>query len=199
MASSLRPYQRSKCQETRGRKRHRNGCEGHRFFVSNCDIHNHPKVARIEVTQPLELVYTDLSGPISSASGAGNSYVAKVTDHHAPKVGVLSERGYRRLNQLHPRRGDSFWASTSTSSLGPWKRVHGTGISRVVPTDRNQAGLCNNEHTAAKWHARTSVGVSMEHDQMCSGRGRCAEIFLAGGLPHGSLPSKSCPIHPAGR
>ena len=39
-------------------------------------------MARIEVTQPLELVYTDLSGPISPASGAGNSYVAKFTDHH---------------------------------------------------------------------------------------------------------------------
>ena len=23
--------------------------------------------------------------------------------------------------------------------------------------------------------------------------------YLAGGLPHGSLPSKSCPVHPAGR
>ncbi|CAN0596657.1 unnamed protein product, partial [Laminaria digitata] len=37
---------------------------------------SHPKVALIDVTQPLELVYTDLSGPISPASGAGNSYVA---------------------------------------------------------------------------------------------------------------------------
>ena len=60
------------------------------FSVSNCDTcapvkskqHNHPKVARIEVTQPLEVVYTDLSGPLSPASGAGNSYVAKFTDHH---------------------------------------------------------------------------------------------------------------------
>ena len=60
------------------------------FSVSNCDTcalakskqQNHPKVARIEVTQPLELVYTDLSGPISPGSGAGNSYVAKFTDHH---------------------------------------------------------------------------------------------------------------------
>ena len=42
----------------------------------------HAKVARIEVTQPLELMYTDLSGPISPASGAGNSYVVKFTDHH---------------------------------------------------------------------------------------------------------------------
>ena len=49
------------------------------FSVSNCDVcalakskqQNHPKVARIEVTQPLELVYTYLSGPISPASGAG--------------------------------------------------------------------------------------------------------------------------------
>ena len=39
-----------------------------------------PKIP--EVTQPLELVYTDLSGPICPASGAGNSYVAKFTDHH---------------------------------------------------------------------------------------------------------------------
>ena len=60
------------------------------FSISNCDTcalaksrqQNHPKVALIEVTQPLELVYTDLSGPISPASGAGNSYVAKFTDHH---------------------------------------------------------------------------------------------------------------------
>ena len=60
------------------------------FSVSNCDTcalakskqQNHPKVARIEVTQPLELVYTDLSGPLSPASGAGNSYVAKFTDQH---------------------------------------------------------------------------------------------------------------------
>ena len=58
--------------------------------VSNCDTcavakieqQNHPKVARVEFTQLLELVYTDLSGPISLASGAGNSYVAKFTDHH---------------------------------------------------------------------------------------------------------------------
>ena len=41
------------------------------FSVSNCDTlaltkrrqQNHPTVARIEVTQPLELVCTDLSGP----------------------------------------------------------------------------------------------------------------------------------------
>ena len=39
-------------------------------------------MVRIEVTQPLELVCTDLSGPIRPASGAGNSYVAKFTDHH---------------------------------------------------------------------------------------------------------------------
>ncbi|CAN0585167.1 unnamed protein product, partial [Laminaria digitata] len=60
------------------------------FSVSNCDTcalakskqQNHPKVALIDVTQPLELVYTDLSGPISPASGAGNSYVAKFTDHY---------------------------------------------------------------------------------------------------------------------
>ena len=58
--------------------------------VSNCDTctlakskqQHHPTVARIAVTQPLEIVYTDLSGPISPASGAGNSYVAKFTDHH---------------------------------------------------------------------------------------------------------------------
>ena len=58
--------------------------------VSNCDTctlaeskqQNHPKVALIEVTQPLELVYTDLYGPIRRASGAGNIYVAKFTDHH---------------------------------------------------------------------------------------------------------------------
>ncbi|CAN0454433.1 unnamed protein product [Laminaria digitata] len=43
------------------------------FSVSNCDTcaqakikqQNHPKVALIDVTQPLELVYTDLSGPIA--------------------------------------------------------------------------------------------------------------------------------------
>ncbi|CAN0574163.1 unnamed protein product [Laminaria digitata] len=60
------------------------------FSVSNCDTcalakskqQNHPKGALIDVTQPLELVYTDLSGPISPASGAGNSYVAKITDHY---------------------------------------------------------------------------------------------------------------------
>ena len=59
------------------------------FSVSHSDIcaiakskqQNHPKVARIEVTQRLELVYTDLPGPISPASGAGNSDVAKFTDH----------------------------------------------------------------------------------------------------------------------
>ena len=52
------------------------------FSVSNCDTcalakskqQNDPNVARIKVTQPLELVYTDLSGPTSPASGAGNSY-----------------------------------------------------------------------------------------------------------------------------
>ena len=69
------------------------------FSVSNCDTcapakskqQNHPKVARIEVTQPLELVYTDLSGPISPASGAGNSYVAKFTDHHFAAVYSLPQ------------------------------------------------------------------------------------------------------------
>ena len=39
-------------------------------------------MVRIEVTQPLELVCTDLSGPVSPASEAGNSYVAKFADHH---------------------------------------------------------------------------------------------------------------------
>ena len=60
------------------------------FSVSNCDTcaltkskqQNCPKVAHIEVTQPLELVYTDVSGPLNPASGTGNSYVAKFTDHH---------------------------------------------------------------------------------------------------------------------
>ena len=60
------------------------------FSVSKCDTcalvkskqQNHPKVAGIEATQPLALVYTDLSRPVSPASGAGNSYVAKFTDHH---------------------------------------------------------------------------------------------------------------------
>ena len=59
------------------------------FSISSCAIcalakskqRNHPNVARIEVTQPLELVHTDLSVPIGPASGAGNSYVAKFTDH----------------------------------------------------------------------------------------------------------------------
>ena len=86
---------------------------------------NHAKVALIEVMQPLDLVYTDLSGPISPACGAGHSYVATFTDRHTRLlVGVLSERekqGFRRLNHLQPR-GDSFLASTSTSSLGPWGR-----------------------------------------------------------------------------
>ena len=51
-------------------------------------------MVRIEVTQPLELVYTDLSGPISSVSGAGNSYVAKFTDHHTrlKSVYLLSKK-----------------------------------------------------------------------------------------------------------
>ena len=62
------------------------------FSVSNCDIgalqksrqQNHPKVARIEVTQPLrvELVYTHLLGPKKTASRAGKSYVAKSAGHH---------------------------------------------------------------------------------------------------------------------
>ena len=60
------------------------------FSVSNCDIcalaksmqQNQPKVARVEVTRPLELVHTNLSGPIRPASGAGKRYVAKFTDHH---------------------------------------------------------------------------------------------------------------------
>ena len=43
---------------------------------------NHPKVALIHLTQPLELVYSDLSGPANPESGAGNSYLAKCTDHH---------------------------------------------------------------------------------------------------------------------
>ena len=66
------------------------------FSVSNCDLcalaeskqQNRPKVVRIEVTQSLELVYTDLSGPINPASGAGNSYEAKFTDHHTRQKSV---------------------------------------------------------------------------------------------------------------
>ena len=58
--------------------------------VSACDTcaipkseqQNHPKAALIEVKQRLGLVYTDLSGPISPGSGAGNSYVAEFTDYH---------------------------------------------------------------------------------------------------------------------
>ena len=54
--------------------------------VSNCDTcavakieqQNHPKVARVEFTQLLELGYPYLSGPISPESGAGNRYVAKI-------------------------------------------------------------------------------------------------------------------------
>ena len=51
-------------------------------------------MARIEVTQLLELVYTDLSRPISPASGVGNSYVAKFTDHHTrlKSVYLLSKK-----------------------------------------------------------------------------------------------------------
>ena len=39
-------------------------------------------MALVEVTQPLELGYTGLSGPISPASGAGNSYAAELIDHY---------------------------------------------------------------------------------------------------------------------
>ena len=55
---------------------------------------NHPKVALIEVTQHLELVYTDESGLISPASRAGNSYVVKLTHHHThlKSVYVLSKK-----------------------------------------------------------------------------------------------------------
>lgn len=64
--------------------------KGTDFSVSDCDTctlarskqQNHPQVARIEVTQPLELLYTDLSGPTSPASGAGNCYVDKFADKH---------------------------------------------------------------------------------------------------------------------
>ena len=74
------------------------------FSVSNCDIcalakskqQNHPKVARIEVTQPLELVYTDLSGLTSPAPGAGNSYVAKFTDH---RTGLKSVHFLSKKNE----------------------------------------------------------------------------------------------------
>ena len=82
--------------------------------------------------------------------------MAKFTDHHTrlKSVYFLSKKNeaiYIRLNQLHPRRGDSFWASTSTSSVGSWRRVHRTGISRVLPTDRNQAGICDNDHNVPKY------------------------------------------------
>ena len=51
-------------------------------------------MARIEATQPLELACTDLSGPTSPASGAGNSYVAKFTDHNTrlKSVYLLSKK-----------------------------------------------------------------------------------------------------------
>lgn len=63
---------------------------GTNVSVSNCDTcalskskkHNQPKVALIELTQLLELVYTDLSGPITPLYMAGNSHVAKFPDHH---------------------------------------------------------------------------------------------------------------------
>ena len=70
--------------------------KGTDFSVPNCDAcglansktQSHPKMAFIEVTQSLELVYTDLSGPINPASGAGNSYEAKFTDHHTRQKSV---------------------------------------------------------------------------------------------------------------
>ena len=60
------------------------------FSVSHCDTCglakskqlSHPTMARIDVTQLLQLVHTDLSGPFSPTSGAGNSCVARFTDHH---------------------------------------------------------------------------------------------------------------------
>lgn len=42
---------------------------------------NHQKSAVTNVTDPLELVYTDLSGPIKPKSGGGNKrFVEKLTD-----------------------------------------------------------------------------------------------------------------------
>ena len=54
----------------------------HTCALAKSKQHNHPKVMLIEVTQPLDLVYTYLSVLITPASGAGNIYVAKFTDHH---------------------------------------------------------------------------------------------------------------------
>lgn len=55
---------------------------------------NHPQVALIKGTPPLELMYTDLSGPMSLTSGAGNIYVSKFTDHHTrlKSVYILSKQ-----------------------------------------------------------------------------------------------------------
>ena len=64
--------------------------------VAKIKQQNHPKVAGIQVTQPLDLVYTDLSGPSSPAYGAGNTYVAKFTYHHTR---VKSVYCLRKKNQ----------------------------------------------------------------------------------------------------
>ena len=126
------------------------------FSVSNCDTcalakskqQHHPKVARIEVTQPLELVYTDLSRPISPASGVGSSYVAKFTDNHTrlKSVYFLSNKteaidalinytqdvvilSGHRLQRLRSDRGREYTGLESIayrpeSSRGLWQRIH---------------------------------------------------------------------------
>ena len=131
------------------------------FSVSNCATctlakskqQNHPTVALIEVIASRVSVHKTIRNyKLSILSRQYSMWPHSLTNPNKPKVGVLSQhekQGYS-FNELHPTRGDSMLASTSTFSLGPWGRVPRSGLSRVLPKDRNQAGNFGNEYTTER-------------------------------------------------
>ena len=157
-------------------------------------------MARIEVTQPLELVYTDLSGLQSPASGAGNSHVAKSTDHHTRlKSGYfLSEKneaidalinytqdvvipsGHRR-QRLPSDRGSKY------TGLRYREYCLNTGIKQeFAATNTPQQNGISERQWAFLWKMTRCFLAETEFRNISS-------------LPHGSLRTKPCPVHPAGR
>ena len=49
------------------------------------------------------------------------------------------------------------------SSLEPWGRVHRTGISRALPTDRHQTGICGNDDTFLDLES-SSISLGTQHE-----------------------------------
>ena len=155
------------------------------FPAINCDAcalaeskqQNHLKVTLIEVMQPLlELVYTDVSGPIRPSSGARNRHVAKLTDHHTrlKSVYFLCKKNedidalinYTQVPVIPSgHRLQCFRSDCGGEYTGLEYREYclQTGIKQEFsPTNTpQQDGISERE-----------CGVSVEHDQIFSDQGK---------------------------